>query len=487
MLGLNPWTVALDEADRVWLGEFLESWQLLADLSFSDLVCWIPDTDGSTMVAVAQIRPATGATALPGDVVGELLTDVDSPVAVAYRTQRPVQERYATPIDHGDGIPVDVVAIPVVRRGRRIAVVARITNRLAMRTSGPLEQSYADAAKVLEEMLAVGGFPNIAEDPEPSHSPAVGDGVIRVDRAGMVVYASPNAQTAFRHLGLTGQFEGERFAMMVNALGRDRGPIDEIPVDSRPGALLVARVFDVHSDRATVRLRVVPLHSHEDHGALVLSRDITDLRARERQLVTKDATIREIHHRVKNNLQTVSALLRMQSRRVEAPEARIALAKAEQRIATIGVVHELLGQSHDDVVAYDEICDKLLALVGRVMPTMGRVELVRDGSFGEIGGDVATPLSLILNELCHNAVEHGVGASGGEVVVCVRRRAGRMHIDVENPGGAHPEETDLSSSSGLGLNIVQTLVADLQGEFSLTVTEAGAVAHVEIPLERILP
>ena len=80
----------------------------------------------------------------------------------------------------------------------------------------------------------------------------------------------------------------------------------------------------------------------------MLLRDVTDLRSRDRELVTKDATIREIHHRVKNNLQTVAALLRLQARRMTVPEARAALEEAVRRVGSIALVHETLSQSLDE-------------------------------------------------------------------------------------------------------------------------------------------
>ena len=104
----------------------------------------------------------------------------------------------------------------------------------------------------------------------------------------------------------------------------------------------------------TVRLRAVPLTEHGQRtGAVLLCRDVSELRRRERELITKDATIREIHHRVKNNLQTVAALLRLQARRLESPEARGALEEAMRRVATIALVHETLSQTLDEIVPFD--------------------------------------------------------------------------------------------------------------------------------------
>ena len=134
----------------------------------------------------------------------------------------------------------------------------------------------------------------------------------------------------------------------------------------------------------------------ERTGGLILLRDVTELRRRDRELVTKDATIREIHHRVKNNLQTVAALLRLQARRIGVPEGRIALEEAVRRVGAIAVVHETLSQSlRRPTVDFDEVTDQLTRLVsdvgsarrGRAHPAYGllrrdqlrRRDAARDG------------------------------------------------------------------------------------------------------------
>src|SRR5207248_11474166 len=98
-------------------------------------------------------------------------------------------------------------------------------------------------------------------------------------------------------------------------------------------------------------------------GALVLVRDVTELRHRERELITTDATIREIHHRVKNNLQTVAALLRLQARRMDSVQGREALNEAVRRVGSIAIVHETLSQNLDERVEFDDIADRVLAMV----------------------------------------------------------------------------------------------------------------------------
>ncbi len=189
-----------------------------------------------------------------------------------------------------------------------------------------------------------------------------------------------------------------------------------------------------------------------------------------------------MHHRVKNNLQTVAALLRLQSRRISSAEAKAALDDAMQRVAAIAVVHEMLSQGFDAEVDFDEVADRLLRMVSEVAATRGHVRMLREGSFGSVSADVATSLSLVLTELAQNAIEHGLGSASGEVLIKPRRDAERLIVEVENFGEALPDDFDLTRSTSLGLSIVSTLVSDLGGEFSLASNDTSTVALVSLPV-----
>jgi two-component sensor histidine kinase len=230
---------------------------------------------------------------------------------------------------------------------------------------------------------------------------------------------------------------------------------------------------------------VLPLlDGRERVGAIVLCRDVSDLRSKERQLVTKDATIREIHHRVKNNLQTVAALLRMQARRMESPEAKIALTDAMSRVASIAIVHETLSQAFDETVEFDRVVDGLLKMVGDVSSTASGVSAVRRGTFGVVSADMATGLSMVVTELCQNAVEHGLAGTSGEVLVRPSRRDGQLRVEITDDGCGLPEGFDWRQSRSLGLSIVNTLIEEMEGCFVIGPRDGtpGTRAVFEIPI-----
>ncbi|MDN5563662.1 MAG: sensor histidine kinase [Luteococcus sp.] len=471
----------LSESDRQWLRGLVNEWHLFADVSFSDLILWVPDVDDNIFWAAAQIRPTTGPTALEDDVVGDDISyDAEHLVTAAYMCQE-ISETSDNQLSAG--IPVDVWAIPVMRGGRCIAVVERHTNQMGVRAPGALEDCYLDTADILAQMLQHGAFP-ISPPSEHTFSPRVGDGLLSLDDCGVIRFASPNAVSAYRKLGHAGDLEGEEFRQLTQSLVEGLEDVGQSFGQDLSGR--AARELEVSNSRASVRLRIIPLLSYDDRppGILVLCRDTTQLRLQQRQLVTKDATIREIHHRVKNNLQTVAALLRLQSRRIQSEEAKGALKDAMSRVSAIAVVHEILSQAFDEAVVFDDVADRILRMVGDVSASSGKVHARREGSFGMIPADVATNLSLVVTELCQNAVEHGLESSSGDVTVRPVRTGDELVVDVLDAGLGILEDFDMRASHSLGLSIVRTLVEDLGGTFTLGNRDdgPGARARVVLPL-----
>jgi two-component sensor histidine kinase len=462
----------LDEADLDWLHLLVADWQIIADLSFADLVLWVPDRDGHGFWAAAQMRPTTGPTAFVDDLVGAFVPRERRPLLDAAYDQGRIA-REGDP-EWRDDVPVRVETIPVRRAGRVLGVVARNTNLLGVRTPSRLELAYLQTASDLARMISEGLFPVQRERSELSDSPRVGDGFVRLDATGVVTYASPNAQSAYRRMGIPGDLLGTHFGdLTASLLPETRLPTDESVAAAVSGRL--PREAEVENSEATLILRTIPLRQGEAHiGALVLIRDVTELRRRERELLTKEATIREIHHRVKNNLQTVAALLRLQARRLPSPEGRAALEEAMRRVGSIAIVHDTLAQTFDESVDFDQVADRLRAMVADMWRPPADdsslpdepLETRRVGSFGVLPGDMATALAMVLTELLQNAVEHGLRGRRGTVTLRARRKPDALWVDVEDSGPGLPSGFDLDKGT-LGLSIVRTLVkSELHGELT---------------------
>ena len=433
-------------------------WTLLSDLSFSDLVMWLPTWNDAGFVAAAQVRPSTGPTVYPEDIVGLFaakgrLREVER----AFHSQRVVHNRMSP----DSLLPVGTEAIPVHHGNRVVAVIARRSG-LSPREAGELERTYRLIADLLFQMTADGQFPHQGTQ-DSSTPPRVGDGMLQVNAQGVVTFASPNARSAFRRMGVMSDLTGRLLEHEVRRLAARAGPVDEAigVISSGRGAGSV----DVEVGEVTVSMRSIPLiTARVRSGALLLVRDVTDLRRGERALLTKDNTIREIHHRVKNNLQTVAALLRMQGRRLEDPSARAALDESVRRVSAIALVHETLSQTDADSVEFDRVADRLVAMVADLGDG---VSVVCDGQIGTLPGSIASSLALVVAELLQNAYEHGLQADGGQITLAAERRGRRLRVSVIDDGAGLPPGFDPESHARLGLQIVQTLVRDdLKGSLS---------------------
>ena len=459
------------------LQAIVSDWQILADLSFADLVLFCRDPASGTLTAVAQMRPYTAQTIYEEDLVGTTYTGDQRPsVRRAFDEGHIVRDGEP---DWSTGVPVREEAIPVPFEGRTIAVVTREANLSMVRAPSQLELTYLQAANELSVMLSQGDFPFPGEDPERELAPRVGDGLMRVDPAGTVVYASPNAISAYRRLGVVDNIVGRNIGTfdlddvaVLEALG------DGEPLES-----------EVEARGAVVLRRMLPLtREHHVLGALMLIREVTELRRHERLLLYKDATIREIHHRVKNNLQTVASLLRLQSRRLSSDEARQALGESVRRISSIALVHETLSQDSRQRVSFDKVAQRLLDMLSTGLTDPERpVTMELQGGAGELPAEVATPLALVLSELVQNSVEHAFPGRGGTIVIMLERRTASLHLAVIDDGVGVPQGWSIEGSANLGLRIAATLVeSELGGTLEVARDEDGPGTRCELllPLPR---
>jgi two-component sensor histidine kinase len=368
--------------------------------------------------------------------------------------------------------------IPVRWHDSLLAVMTRESAPSVGRRQGELERVYVETFDRFARMMVAGEFP-FADDSTDAHDPPrVGDGVVLVDRGGRVEYASPNAVNALHRMGMYSNTDG----MRLDELDIDVQAIDLAFAYNKPVTEEIERRNDV-----IVLLTCIPLlEEGKPTGGLVLMRDVTDLRRRDRLLVTMDATIREVHHRVKNNLQTISSLLRLQARRLEAEEGRTALEDAERRIRSIALVHEILSRETGDQVDFNEIVRQLVRMAEEgVFATEQQVRFRVEGEAGDLPAALATPLGVVLTELLQNAAEHAFpeGWTGTEPRVDVRltNDGQELSVLVQDNGVGWPEDFSIDASDSLGLSIVRGLVlSQLGGTLELR-NDGGATAELHIP------
>ena len=461
----------LDAEAIAHLQRLAASWGLLADFCFADLLLFgvvgePRENGGNRFVVLAQVRPTTAQTVYRADWVGTVLEEEERPlVARAYRLGEIIEgEITISPLKER----VRVLCIPVRHKGRVVAVMTRESTPSFGRQPGELERTYVDVFNRFARMIANGDFPFDAEDVETEEAPRVGDGVIVLDASGRVEYSSPNAVSTLHRLGVHANAEGLRFS----ELGLDETVVSGVFAMGLPVTEELSRGLDI-----TVLVRGIPLLENGTvSGAVVLLRDISELRRRDLLLLSKDATIREIHHRVKNNLQTISSLLRLQGRRLGTSEARTAIEESVRRIRSIALVHEILSREAGDDVPFVDVVKPVVAMVADSMISPDhpiRFDVQGDG--GILPAGVATPLAVVLNELLQNAVDHAYPPEldltedePGRVTVTIDRTDDALTLEVADDGVGLPEGFDLDNATGLGLSIVRTLVtSDLAGEITI--------------------
>ncbi|ART71470.1 ATPase [Mycobacterium dioxanotrophicus] len=464
-------------------------WQLLADLSFADYLMWVRRDDG-VLVCVAQVRPNTAPTVLLADSVGTLAAADDLPVVTtAFESGAIAAGTDAQ--QHLQDVPgLNVEAVPVRHRDQVVAVLTHQTALAARRLASPLEGAYLNCAGDLLHMLAEGTFPNVGDLAMSRSSPRAGDGFIRLDEVGDVVYASPNAISAYHRMGLASELDGHNLVATTRPLISDPFEAQELANhvrDSLAGGSSMR--MEVDAGGAAVLLRTLPLVVHGAAvGAAVLIRDVTEVKRRDRALLSKDATIREIHHRVKNNLQTVAALLRLQARRTNNVEAREALIESVRRVTSIALVHDALSMSVDEEVNLDEVVDRILPIMNDVASVDTPIRINRVGDLGVLDADRATALVMVITELVQNAIEHAfdVKAPHGCVTIRSERSARWLDVVVHDDGRGLPAGFSLEKSDRLGLQIVRTLVsAELDGSLGMhDAADGGTDVVLRVPIGR---
>ncbi|WP_067778420.1 sensor histidine kinase [Actinomyces vulturis] len=450
--------VDLQATDADWLHQLVADWQLVADLSVADLVLWTR-THSGRFVAIDQCRPSTGTTVHPDDVLRRRMPA--SREVIALETLQTCQIQVSDEPYWTGSTAVREEYIPVVRGGKAVAVVTRESSVGVLRGGRLIDESQERLADVLCTMIAQGTFPIAGAPTGVRHgTPRVSDGVLALDAEGVITYSSPNATSCFHRLGVEGDLEGVHLAEAVTDIIPERTAVEETMAVVLMGRQ--AWMTELEVGGVFLVVRSVPLNvDGQRSGALLLVRDVTEIRRREQVLMTKDATIREIHHRVKNNLQTVSALLRMQSRRTDNPDAKNALLEAERRVATIATVHEALSQNINEQVNFDEVFGQVLRMAAVVATSSSHVTTCIEGSFGMVAADAAQSLATVLAELVTNAVEHGLEGVNGCVTVRAHRDDDQLEVHVIDNGVG----MDLSRiRTGLGTQIIGTLVrGELRG------------------------
>jgi two-component system, sensor histidine kinase PdtaS len=461
---------------------------ILADLSRADVLLYCA-CDADRAVVVYQAQPHSILPIYDQSLVDHQVTLADGlPVLRALNEGRRGQVDVRRPIGQRAGQARTAAIVqetfPLYSEdGRIIAAVSIETNLIEQERHRRRSKAFRQAMHQFREMVLAGRLRG-AERLTPIGEQ---DGLLIVDAQHHIEYASDTATSLYRNLGYAGgllkrcieDLELDNHSLLLDALEHGRCCEGEVKVGDQVWIkkaipLLARRRRLVGRGEAGWRVQ----------GAIVVVHDETEARRREEELQVKVTMIREIHHRVKNNMQTIASLLRLQSRRAESEDVRRALQEGINRILSVAVIHEFLAHQDARVINIRDVSQRIINQVREgVLDHECKIRLDLQGPNIYLPTQPATVCALVINELLQNALEHGYDREDvGTVTVKLHDNGERLTIAVEDDGVGLPGDFRLEQSSSLGLHIVKTLAeGDLKGKFEIRGRDKGVSAIVTFP------
>jgi two-component sensor histidine kinase len=483
---------SLTELQREHLDKVARVMPILADLSRADILICVPrGNDG--LEAIAQARPHSIAPIHRAVMVGERLTRENAGAAFRAISERQFTRSLREFSRQSDG-SIDAALAPIVQEAYPIEDDAGVviggmlieTNLLESERLKRRSEVFQRALKSLQ-MMALRGEPQSSARLTPFGEY---DGVVIVDSDRTIRYMSSIATNLYRNVGYGEALVGRPLMYLETRddelVERSLSQRNCVQVELEElGRTWIKKVIPfARVDRGTL---FSPARAHWA-GAILLAHDDTEARQRARELLIKTTMIKEVHHRVKNDLQTVASLLRMQSRRMQTPEAKGALAEAVNRILSIAVIHEFLSEQDTRVINLREVGQRIIQQIqaGVLDPTRN-ISLELNGPNIYLPARQATSCALVVHELLQNALEHGfehdasIGDARGTIVLTLQDHGDAVGLIVHDDGRALPPDFNLDKVDSLGLKIVQMLVTeDLKGKIDLQ-SDHGVSAIVRFP------
>jgi two-component sensor histidine kinase/PAS domain-containing protein len=455
---------------------------LLADLTHADAVLFARSDNQVVVVAQAQPVPVPSPYALPL-AVGRTMAREEAPLVFRLLFDGRTRNQVTSTVIRGAPVLQEVFPI----RNEYGSVVGALRSEMLLiehERQRKRHATFRSAIARARELVVAGKL----QGGEGLGRLGVHDGVMVIDAQGRIEYLSAPAEHLYRRLGYADNLVKTQLQELetneyICFKAMERGICLEQRVQEHDLVWIKRVVPLLWGDAGSWSTRFIGRRGAPP-GAIVAIQDVTDELQKEQELKIKTAMIQEIHHRVKNNLQTIAALLRLQARRTGNPEVADQLRESIGRIISIAVVHEFLSHEETSVINIHEVSNRILAEVRTGVLDHNRpINLALEGmrTF-TLPAQQATSCALIINELVQNAVEHAfAGLPGGSIVVRLAEQGDSLYIEIQDDGRGLPQDFDLVRQGGLGLQIVRSLVReDLKGEFEL-VNGAGVRAIVSFP------
>ena len=461
--------LALDEIEAIQA--MARSLPVVADLARADALIFCQSRHDE-LIITSEAKPWSVSAVHADDMVGKRSSRRDEPIVwKAFDKQRNSQGFRPGTI-MGATTAQDV--FPFCHGGRMVAAVSFETNETVRNRHRRRSPVILKAIGILQQQLLEDQI-----DLSALSRTSQRDALLVVDPAGAIQYMSGTAESLYQKLG----FRANLLKRKVEELGTNEVAFLQA-METRQACEIETR----EQDWIWIR-KAVPLFEDDQLKGIILGvRDVTESREKEHELRIKAAMLQEVHHRVKNNLQTIAALLRMQARRLPESGAREALLESVNRILSVAVVHEFLSHDESSEINIKEVSQSILREVttGTVGPEK-QLKIVLNGPSLSLPAQQATSCALIINELLQNAVEHGyANRHQGTIQINLNESAEETIIEIIDDGEGLPPGFNLERDANLGLQIVQTLVQeDLRG--SLSFENGGAGVRARLAFSRKQP
>lgn len=439
---------------------------LIADLNQANVFVDCPTKERKHAIVVAEAAPATAKSVYQKPVAGKFAYEAFEP-AVFY-TLKTGKNMFLNRALTQEGKTVEQSVVPIKGSKGNVIGALIMEKDISEKLQHQLKlEALSEATETMSEILI-----GMAKD-RPIIPEVIEKSLFFIDDENKIVYNNPSATNLIHEIGI----EESRVGIPIT----DCFPCIK-DILNEPEELLVKEIKMMNKIFSVKKIKLDV--AGKSNGTFVILKDLTELREKEREIVVKSVAIREIHHRVKNNLQTVASLLRLQMRRGVPEESKVHFVESLNRITSIASVYEIIlsSSSVDEVDIYSLIEKIGNTLVQEAKHDQKNIHIHYQGPMLLIDSDKAVSLSLVINELLQNCVKHAFKTKQeGRIDVCYQHKDNAIKVQViDNGAGYSPK-----AKPSLGLDIVKMMIEhDLSGHFLIERAETGTIAAVQFPLER---
>jgi two-component sensor histidine kinase len=472
------------------LGAIAKGMPITADLSRSDILLVRP-VDPEHVVVIAQAQPHSISPLYSEDLTNRIFAANDAPVILeALRRRRHMRVQEELP---GRALVLQDVRPIQDRTGQIVGLLSIETSLIQLERHRQRRPAFRHAIEWLKAMCVRGELGDMI-GLSPFYE---SDGILLADSQRRITYVSGIATSLYRRLGYREDLRGRRLSylqscddQMAAVAAETRQPAER--ESETAGHIYIRKVLPVWPS-PTLRgwlngWRYGRGHRGDVCGVLIMVHDATEERRKRQELEVKTTMIQEVHHRVKNNLQTIAAVLRMQARRAQEGSTQQALTEAINRILSVAVIHEFLSLDESQTINIRDVCQRIVAQTRQALVPGQLIDFAVEGPAIYLPSQQATACALVTNELIQNALEHGFARKKrGAIRVTLIDTGDSVEIEIWDDGDPLPNDFSLDVPTSLGLQIVRTLVqGDLHGQVKLENGDGSVTAQVLFP-KAVLP